>query len=163
MSLFLLYSKTKSIITWSFDNIWQAMWKVELSLSFWGVQKQSLCLPCMAGAVNSLQWLQKTRLRQVLCITSMALGPSTAILSRWDEEEPFWMIQMSLSGVITPGLTSTLWLQTSIIPYMCDKYKHTDNCSKTPVVSRLWWTILLFVGISGFGFCSLVFLRVKLS
>lgn len=33
--LFSFYiQKLKSIITWSFDNIWQAMWKVELSLFF---------------------------------------------------------------------------------------------------------------------------------
>lgn len=32
MSLFLLYSKTKTHHYMSFDSIWQAMWKVELSL-----------------------------------------------------------------------------------------------------------------------------------
>lgn len=47
------------------------------------MQKQSSCLPCMAAAVSSLQWLPKTRLRQVLCIISMVLAPSTVILSRW--------------------------------------------------------------------------------
>lgn len=104
--------------------------------SFWGVQKTILVF-CLAWPVLSVH-SNDFRLRQVLCITSMLPGSSTVILSRRVEKEPLPMIQMSLFDAIVPWPTSNRSSETSMISYMCNKYKHTDNCSKIPVVFRLY-------------------------
>lgn len=107
------------------------------------MQKQSSCLPCMAAAVSSLQWLPKTRLRQVLCIISMVLAPSAVILSRWVERgaalshsNEFVCCHHAVVDLNAQALRHP-WFHTCVI----------NTVKKIPVVFRLF-------GISGLNFLS---------
>lgn len=74
----------------------------------------------MGGAVRSLEWLVKTRLRQGLCITSVKLGPSTGPLNRWAEEGLLLMIPIVWFN------HTVVDVQTSMISYLCYKYKQDE-------------------------------------
>lgn len=53
---------------------------------------------------------------------------------------------MTLFGVIKPWLTPDSGTETSMNSYICNKYKHTDNCSKNTCVFQ---AVLWLIGISG--------------
>lgn len=124
------------------------MWKVELSLFFppsffKGVQKQSFCLPCMAGAVNSLQWLEETRLRQVLCITSTALDPLDC------KTEP---VSRGGAAPNDPNM-SFVWRDRAVVDLQTEALKHPwfhtcviNTNTLTTVQNDLWFQAAWLVG-----------------